>query len=184
VWTIFVAAGMVRIMTHTIKDKLEAGPLFDSGIIEHHFTRYMRDYDLIIDVAATRPDRSGFYIEGRYRYRFTHCVVAQVTTAVSDESWRQSWTEEYTDYHAWERAGAPEGYVWGVEYMDAYPGLTYLQDSPLVQEWSRRLGRSMHEVLIKTNGHNIQLIFHDVVITKIAEGDPNTDELAPLESAD
>jgi hypothetical protein len=42
----------------------------------------MRDYDVIIEVPAIRPDGSGSYIEGRYRYRFTHCVEAAVKTKV------------------------------------------------------------------------------------------------------
>ncbi len=46
-------------MPQTIKEKLAAGPLFDSAIIEHHFTSYMRDYDLIIDVAAATPNGRG-----------------------------------------------------------------------------------------------------------------------------
>ena len=46
------------------------------------FTAYMRDYDVIIEVPAIRPDGSGSYIEGRYRYRFTHCVEAAVKTKV------------------------------------------------------------------------------------------------------
>lgn len=99
---------------------------------------------------------------------------------MSDESWRLSWTDEYTHYRAWEQAGEPAGYVWGVEYMVAYPGLTYIANSTLAQEWSQRLGKLLHEVLIETNGHNIRLVFYDVVITKIAQGHPDTNELSPL----
>jgi hypothetical protein len=33
--------------------------------MRHGFTAYMRDYDVIIEVPAIRPDGSGSYIEGR-----------------------------------------------------------------------------------------------------------------------
>ncbi len=49
------------------------------------------------------------------------------------------------------------------------------------REWTERLGQPMHEVLIKTNGHNFQLVFHDVSIHKIAQGDPETNILTPTE---
>jgi hypothetical protein len=56
--------------------------LVDSAIVRHGFAPYMRDYDVIIEVSAAKPGGSGSYIEGRYRYRFTHCVEARVETDV------------------------------------------------------------------------------------------------------
>ena len=167
-------------MPQDVRHKLEASPLFDNAIIEHHFTPYLRDYDIIIDVAAATPNSKRSYIEGRYMFRFTHCVLAEVTTAVSDRGWRDSWGDEYIDYTAWEKAGAPDGYVWGVCESDVYPVLTYIEESPLAKEWSNRLGYPMSEVSIETNGHDIRLVFHDVIIRKIAQGDPETQQLTPL----
>ena len=155
-------------MSSDIRKILEGWPLFDNAIVEHHFTPYLRDYDVVVDASAAAPDGTGSYIEGRYRYRFTHCVVAHVTTDVDDEVWRKSWEDVFTDYEAWEEAGEPEGFVWGVCYSAAYPGLEYIGNSLLAREWSERLRKPMHEVKIETNGHNIRLVFHDVTIRKIA----------------
>ena len=146
-------------MASGITEKLRAELFFDSAIVEHRFVPYLRDYDVLIDVPAARPNGRGSYIEGRYRYRFTHCPIAQVATAVRDEVWRVSWADLFTDYGAWERAGTPDGYVWGVCYSEAYPGLTYIADSRLAREWSARFGYPMHEVQIETNGHNLTIVF-------------------------
>lgn len=167
-------------MTQTVKERLEAGPMFDSAIVEHHFTPYMRDYDIIVDVPAATPDGKRSYIAARCLYRFTHCVMAHVTTSVEDRVWRISWGDEYIDYKIWEAVGAPEGYVWGVCWSDIYPGLTYIEGSEVALDWSKRVGHSMHEVTIETGSHNFRLVFHDVIIRDIAIGDPVTNELRPI----
>jgi hypothetical protein len=64
-----------------------ADRIFDSTITSHGFAPYMRDYDVIAEVPALRPDGSASYIEGRYRYRITHCVEASLVTGVSPETW-------------------------------------------------------------------------------------------------
>ena len=45
----------------------------------------------------------------------------------------------------------PDGFVWGVRWAAAYPGLKYAADGPRAQHWSALLGRRMHEVSIETN---------------------------------
>ena len=107
--------------------------LFDSSVVSHGFARHVRDYDVVIDVVAARPDGSRGYVEGRYRYRFTHCVEAHVVTEVSDDVWLLSWSDHFIDYAAWVDAGSPEGFVWGVNAADAYPGLTYMSESDLAR---------------------------------------------------
>jgi hypothetical protein len=37
-----------------------ADPLIDSAIVRHGFTRYMRDYDVIVEVPAAKPDGGGW----------------------------------------------------------------------------------------------------------------------------
>lgn len=150
--------------------------MFDMAVVEHHFTPYMRDYDIIVDVSAAVSDQKRSYVESRYRYRFTHCVLSEVTTAIQDETWADSWADIFFDDDAWEAADCPSGFVWGVCWMNAYPGLSYISDSPAARAWSERLGHSMHEILIETNVHNIRLIFHDVDITKVAHGNAQTGE--------
>ncbi|MBS0181460.1 MAG: hypothetical protein JSS39_03610 [Nitrospira sp.] len=160
---------------------LERWPLADCSIVEHRFTPYMRDYDVIIETTAAAPDDSGSYLEGRYRFRFTHCVLAKVTSTVTDMSWTRSWDDQFTDYDVWQESGEPEGYVWGVNYMNAYPGAQYLPNSEAATEWSRRLEHQMHEVQIDTNAHLILLIFHRLLLHKLAQGDYTTRVLSDIE---
>jgi len=157
-------------MSLSVQEKLEAGPMFDMPIVEYHFTSYMRDYDIFVDVIGAAPDGHKSQVMGRSRYRFTHCVLAEVTTTVSDEIWMLSWSKDFINNQAYLDAGEPEGYVWGVNWMNAYPGLSYIANSPEEQSWADRLKKPMHEALIETNTHKIELIFHDVEITWTSEG--------------
>jgi hypothetical protein len=160
--------------------KLEGWPLYDNAVVGHGFTPYLRDYDVLVETSAAAPGSKRSYIEGRYRLRFTHCVIARIETAVPDEMWHVSWEDHFTNYEAWEAAGQPEGYVWGVNYSSAYPGASYSDDSPQAREWTERMGKPMHDISIETNGHNLRLIFHELHITKIAQGTPEHEELTPL----
>lgn len=121
----------------------------------------MRDYEVVLAVPRGP----------QHVFRFSHCPFVEVITGVRDDVWRYSWDDVFTDYSAWEAAGQSKGYVWGVCYSLAYPGPTYLEDSKLAEEWTSRLGSLMHEVLIQTNGHDIRLVFHDLHITELREGD-------------
>ena len=157
--------------------------------MSHGFTEYLRDYDVVIDVPAALPpevpigDTTGSYIQGRYRYRFTHCPEVRVMTEVRDEVWRYSWDDVFIDHGVWEAAGNPEGFVWGVNWANAYPGLSYVMDSPLASSWAERLAREMHEVAIETNAFGLRLICHDLRVDHLAVGDPRTRELTPLDPA-
>jgi hypothetical protein len=100
----------------------------DSGIVSHGYAPQVRDYDIVVDVPAALPpgvpigDTTGSYIMGRYRYRFTHCPESHITSSVGDDSWRLSWDDVFIDYEVWQAASNPEGFVWGVNWADAYPG--------------------------------------------------------------
>ena len=155
--------------------------IFDSAVTSHGFVSYMRDYDVVVDVPAIRADGDGSYIEGRYRYRFTHCVEAAVKTTVPPETWRKSWGDSFIDYSAWRQAGEPEGFVWGVEWADAYPGVERLSTSDSATRWSDALGRPMHGIRIETNAYAIELVCHALVVTRLAVGDPATGQLRPIE---
>jgi hypothetical protein len=144
-----------------IRKSLEHGPLFDGYITKHGFAPYLRDYDVIVKWPRSR----------RFLYRFTHVPLATVTTAVTDSVWRNSWDDVYIDYSVWQNSGSPDGYVWGVCYSVAYPGAKYVEASVTAREWESRFGKPMHEVRIETNGHNIQLIFHDLRVEEIGPAD-------------
>jgi hypothetical protein len=156
-------------------------PLFDSAIVRHGFAPYMRDYDVIVEIPAAKPDGSGSYIEGRYRYRFTHCVEARVETDVPPETWRRSWADVFTDHAAWEAAGNPSGFVWGVNHADAYPGARTVADAPAAAEWTEKLGQAMHEVEIRATPFLITLVCHDLRVDQLASGDPVTGAFSSIE---
>ncbi len=158
-------------MSLSVQEKLEAGPMFDMAIVEHHFTDYMRDYDVFVDVyGASAPGSDRATLIGRSRYRFTHCVFAEVTTSLPSEVWVGAWTDAFTDYQTWVDSGEADGYAWAVNWQNAYPGLSYIADSLTAQDWANRLNKPMQEVYIETNAHNIRLVFHDVEITWTSEG--------------
>lgn len=130
--------------------------LFDSNIVQHGFLPYLRDYQILSQFGKRR-----------IFFRFTHCVSAVVKTTVPDELWLESWEDVFTSRDAWENAGSPKGYVWGVNYAVAYPGATVVENSLQARDWSTRLGKQMREIRIETNAHNIELIFHDLCIGEI-----------------
>lgn len=139
-----------------IRKSLECGPLFGGYITKHGFTPYLHDYDLIVELPRGH----------RYRYRFSHVPLATVTTTVKDSMWRESWDDAYI-YAAWQGSASPGAFVWGVCCSLAQPGAKYIEDSASAREWEARFGKPMHEVRIETNGHNIQLIFHDLRVEDI-----------------
>lgn len=81
--------------------------MFDSWVISHGQTEYVRDYDIVIALPAARPDGSGSYIEGHYRVRFSHSPIQQCETVLPDETWRAS--SEYGPVNAGAHQGRATG---------------------------------------------------------------------------
>jgi hypothetical protein len=128
----------------------------DEEILRHGFAAHLRDYELLVAMHDLREEPIA---EQRERWVFSHCVLAETHTAHSAQNWVRSWEDALTGpqfEEAWHRLG---GYVW-VEYAVAYPGPSYVTDSPEAARWSRELGHQMHEVRIETNVYNLRLIFH------------------------
>jgi hypothetical protein len=165
-----------------LKNRIEQDDLFmDSGVHSHGFAPHLRDYDVVIEVPAAKLDGSATsYIEGRYLYRFTHCPEVHVTSVMQGDTWQKAWEDLFIDYEEWERAGAPPGFVWGVRFADAYPGLSYVSDSKLAASWSERLNREMHEICIETNVFLLRLVCYDLRVERLAVGDPITGELTDV----
>lgn len=158
----------------SVRERIERDDLFfDNALIAHGYAPHMRDYDVVIDVVASRPDAPGSYVAERVRYRFTHCVEATTRTTVGADAWRRSWDDVLIDRDAWLAAGEPDGYVWGVKWSAASPGLRYVEHSGRAAEWTERIGREMHEVSIETNAFEIHLVFHDFVVDQLAEFSPD-----------
>ena len=78
--------------------------------------------------------------------------------------------------------GHVDGAIAGVNTDDAYPGMSYVADSPGAAGWSERLGHPMHEVLVETTAFVVRLMFHDLRVTRVAVGDPWTRTLTPLDA--
>lgn len=158
----------------SVRERIERDEFFfDNALVTHGYAPHMRDYDVIIEVLASLPDNSGSYVAERVRYRFTHCVEATTRTTVSPEIWRRSWDDVLINYDAWLAAGEPDGYVWGVEWSAAYPGLTYVDPSERAATWTEQVGREMHELSIETNAFAINLVCHDFIIDQLAEFSPD-----------
>jgi hypothetical protein len=151
----------------TVRERIEANPLLDVAILSHGFAPHMRDYDLLME--AMWGEKEWGDAKGRYICRFTHCPEAHVVTSVGGETWRQSWVDTFIDYAEWEKRGEPEGYVWGVCWSMAYPGMRYVENSEPAARWSERFGKDMHEAEIETNAFTLRLVFHDFSIKKISE---------------
>jgi len=150
-----------------VKERIEENPLLDVAVLAHGFAPYMRDYDILIEAMWGKKEWGD--AKGRYLCRFTHCPEAHVVTSVGDEAWRQAWADTLIDYAEWQKDGEPEGYVWGVCWSMAYPGLRYIENSQLAAEWSERLGKEMHESELETNAFILRLIFHDFSIEKVSD---------------
>jgi hypothetical protein len=117
---------------------------YDFGVTEHGFAPHGRDYRFLIeDSLCSDP--------GTYELIFTHVVDLKYETRVSEEIWRKSWTDEFTDYTRWKASGEPEGYVFGTDWSLAYPALGMLKESAEAQDWSSRLHLPMFAASVETD---------------------------------
>ncbi|MDQ0616757.1 YxiG-like protein [Arthrobacter globiformis] len=141
--------------------------VFDQSIVFHGFAEHMRDYDVFVLVTA--DPSTGIKPEYR-RYRFTHCVRATVTSAIPPSVWIRSLDERLLDYRAFMESSDIDGYVWGVNHQDLYPGITLLDGSAEAADWTQQVGIPFHEARIEANGHNVELVFSDLDITLVKPG--------------
>ena len=111
----------------------------------------------------------GGLLERRLRYRFTHRPEANVVSVLSDETWRQLWDDVLTDYGSGKAAGNSDGFVWGVNWADGYPGLSYVADSAAAVSWTERLGREMHGIALDEH-IVLRLVCHDLRVQQLARG--------------
>jgi hypothetical protein len=140
---------------HPVAELLETFPESDFAVLAHGFADHGRDYVITTEV-------QGKTVSGRHELLFTHVVESTCVTQVRDDVWPGSWSDEFTDYANWERAGSPEGYVWGVNWSLAYPGFRVCEPSSRAAEWERRLRRAMYEVTITTDQFELNLVFHSL----------------------
>jgi len=139
----------------SVRQRIERSSFFDAAVVRHGFVDYMRDYEIL--VAGRRPPYRDWT-----RYHFVGCVAASASSAIAPEVYAQSLDDEYVlsgpDYPY---KDDPDGFVWGVRWASAYPGLSYIEGSPVARSWADRLGVEMHEVVIETNAFALSLVFHE-----------------------
>jgi hypothetical protein len=166
----------------TLKEKLSTyGDFIDVAILAHGFARHMRDYDILFEAMWGNEEWADN--KGTYRLRFTHCPEVLVVTNLSDANWKQAWSDAFTNYADWQTAGEPEGFVWGVCWSNAYPGITYVDNSQRALKWTERLGVTMHEVTLETEAFLLQIIFHDFSVKKLTDEVSVIDKVMfPIES--
>ncbi|MFG1823816.1 hypothetical protein ACGFIJ_15140 [Microbispora bryophytorum] len=147
--------------------------VFDHALLRHGFVDYMRDYQLVIHMTA--DPRTGV-APATLRYLFRYCVQARCATTVAADIWRDSLDDRLTSY----QTGVDlDGYVWGVNWQRLYPGATLIADSPTARDWSAAIGIDFHEVRIKTNAHDLTLVFSDLQIEELLPA-PRGSERQPL----
>lgn len=139
--------------------------LFDSWLVHHGFTSYMRDYELIV---FQSPDpRSGS--TPRYlRFLFRHCPEASTRSAVPPAVWSGSMDDGLLQQQHVTMQSA--GYVWGVRCQELYPGATIAENSERARWWSKQVGVTFHEVEVSANAHQIRLIFADLQVEEVTAG--------------
>jgi hypothetical protein len=146
---------------HPAHKLLDWLPEFDFALLGHGFRAYGRDYCWHIqDCLGADP--------GEHEIVFTHCVQADCQTRVRDDVWPSSWDDTFVDYEGWQAAGEREGYVWGTNWSNAYPGLTIVEDSALAAHWTERIGKPFYEITLATDRFFIRLVFHDIRHRKIS----------------
>ncbi len=138
----------------------EGLPEIDFGVMSHGFAKHGRDYVFVIeDCISGQP--------GTHRLTFTHVVELNFVTAVEAEVWQKSWTDEFIDYSRWQKAGEPDGYVFGTDWSLAYPGLAALEDDASAALWSEKLERPMYAATVQTDRFRMTLVFNDVHLEQI-----------------
>jgi hypothetical protein len=131
----------------------------------HGFTRYMRDYELIVlPPADPYSGRHDAYI----RFIFRICPEVSVRSRVGPEVWSRSIDDALvSQQHV---TGQPEGYIWGGRCQVPYPGATVVGDSERARWWAGQVGVEFHEVEISASAHQISLVFADLQVEAAADG--------------
>jgi len=152
---------MMPLESTEVKALLERHSFFDQPVVEHGSLPYNRDYRVVAEITGRRSPGAKVEILERYTLLFRGCVEIHYTTRVHD----RELDDIFIDRNRWEAAGQPKGFVWGVNWADAYPGARYVEDSQRAAAWQGRLDRPVHEVLIETNTYDLTLVFAELSVT-------------------
>jgi hypothetical protein len=141
----------------TVRELLERYSFDDAAVLRHGWVDYMRDYELLVSTVPGRGDSD------IHRYQFVGCAEVTCQTALSPSTFTASLPDAFVfagpDYADRDE---PDGFIWGVRWAAAYPGLTYVVGGERATYWTEVLGRPMHELLLETNAFTLLLVFADV----------------------
>ena len=142
----------------SVEETLKTYDLFDNAIVSHGFTPYMRDYRIVAELFH------GGHL-GLHTYLFRGCVEAHYESSLPEGAFLMD--DVLLDLErAQTEEDAPDGFIWGTNHADAYPGWAYVAGSERAAAWARKTGLPMHEVVIETNVYKLSLVFNNLVVEK------------------
>ena len=135
--------------------------LVDVAILSHGFMPYKRDYYFHIETMWKDE------LAGQYIIIFKHCYSLVYETIADKNLLNQSWDDCFIDYNEYLNNGEPEGYVWGTNWANSYPGFSTFNDSEKALEWSNKLKKQMKELIVESEIYKINLIYNSWTIKKL-----------------
>jgi hypothetical protein len=137
----------------------------DNLLIYHGFTPYMRDYELIV----LQPASPASEMDTRFlRFLFHSCTEVLVRSLIGSQTWSESMDDKLL--HPQQVAVEASGYVWGVRGQELYPGPKIVENSRIARSWSQQVGIDFHEVEVKANAQQINLVFTNLSVEEVEPG--------------
>lgn len=133
----------------------------DSAILSHGFMPYKRDYYFHIETLWREP------LAGQYLLIFRHCYEMTYQIFTGGETILESWNDCFIDMKEYENAGEPDGYVWGTNWISAYPGFSLVENSSKAQSWTQKLDKQMQEVELEADIMKMNFVFHEWRLKKL-----------------
>lgn len=133
----------------------------DSAILSHGFMPYNRDYYFHLETLWREP------LAGQYLLVFKHCYEMNYEIITGSETILGSWDDCFIDINEYNKAGEPEGYVWGANWTSAYPGFSNVENSPKANVWTQKLKKTMSEVQVEADVMKMNLIYHEWTLKKL-----------------
>jgi hypothetical protein len=141
----------------SVEATLKTYDLFDNSILRHGFTAYMRDYEIVAKLFHGED-------QGVYAYLFRGCVEARYESSIPDGAFLM---DDSLVFGESQSEGQPVGFWWAVNSAEVYPGWTYVAGSERALIWSKKIGLSMHEVMIETNVYKLSLVFNSLAVERL-----------------
>jgi len=145
------------ITMRSVEETLKTYDLFDNSILKHGFTAYMRDYEIVAQLFHGED-------QGVYSYLFRGCVETHYESSILEGAFSM---DDSLIFEGAETEDQPVGFYWAVNSAEVYPGWKYVADSERALAWSRKMGQSMHEVMIETNVYKLSLVFNSLAVESI-----------------